>query len=221
MCFSVMTSIVSYTLGMISAAFALYTGQLMLGCLVLFYSQMQLAEAIIWSGIDKNDLRINQIGTTYGQYLLPTHNIALGLGLIFSVLLIQKRSLVLKDFIPLVIGIIFYGVIMIVYSRSKSATVSFPANQCSDQPRECQNWGNRLRWPFPHEWYLWSYAISLVILFSFYDGPMKSKIFLLTIFSVLLIGSTILKPHSVGSVWCFSTAIMAPIIVGVNWLLIR
>lgn len=221
MCFSFRTSLISYTLGMLSSAFAIYTGQLMLGVLILFYSQMQLAEAFIWKGIDENNLKFNRIGTSYGKYLLPTHNVAIGLGLIFSVLLIQKRSLTIQDFIPLVIGIIFYGIIMLVYVHSKSKNVTFPANQCSPNPRKCQSWGNRLRWPFAHSWYVASYFISLFLLFIFYDGPYKSKIFLLVAFSILFAGTAFIVPHSVGSAWCFSTAIAAPIIVGVNWLLIR
>src|SRR5437016_14681034 len=107
MCYSVQTSIISYSLGMGSAAFAFYTGKLMLGFLISFYAQMQLAELIIWRGIDTNNTNLNRIGTSYGKYLLPTHNIAIGLGVVFSAILIEKRSLEPKDFIPLVIGLIF------------------------------------------------------------------------------------------------------------------
>lgn len=221
MCFSFRTSLISYTLGMLSGAFAIYTGQLMLGTLMLFYSQMQLAEAFIWKGIDENNLKLNRVGTSYGKYLLPTHNFAIGLGLIFSVLLIQKRSLTIHDFIPLTIGITFYGIIMILYANTKSKNVTFPANQCFPNPRECQNWGNRLRWSFPHSWYAISYVISLLLLFIFYDGPFRSKIFLLAAFSLLFAGTAFIVPHSVGSAWCFSTAIAAPVIVGINWLLTR
>jgi hypothetical protein len=206
---------------MLSGAFAIYTGQWMLGTLILFYSQMQLAEAFIWKGIDENNLKLNRIGTAYGKYALGTHNFAIGLGLIFSVILIQKRELMMRDFIPLVIGIIFYGIIMMIYANTKSLDVTFPANQCSPNPRECQNWGNRLRWPFPHKWYVISYVISLVLLFLFYDGPIRSKIFLLIIFSILFAGTAIITPNSVGSAWCFSTAVAAPVIVGINWLLTR
>lgn len=219
MCFSFRTSLISYSLGMISAAFAIYTGQWMLGTLVLFYSQMQLAEAFIWRGIDDNNLKLNRFGTSYGKYLLPTHNFAIGLGLIFSVLFFQKRSLAFHDFIPIVTGTIFYGIILLLYAHTKSLDVTFPANQCSPNPKDCQNWGNRLRWPFPHSWYVASYVISLILLFMFYDGPFKSKIFLLGAFSILFAGTALITPHSVGSAWCFSTAFAAPMIVGINWLL--
>ncbi len=35
----------------------------MLGTFILVYCQVQLAEAIIWYGIDNNNLLINRIGT--------------------------------------------------------------------------------------------------------------------------------------------------------------
>lgn len=220
MCFSFKTSIVSYTLGMASAAFALYTDQLMLGMLILFYSQMQLAEAMIWRGIDTNNLELNRTGTSYGKYFLPTHVLALGIGLLLSVILVQKRTLGLKDFVPLVVGVIFYGIIMLMYSQQQFADTTFPANKCPE-PKDCQTWGNRLQWPFPHSWYLVSYFISIVILFYYYDGPVKSKIFLCSAFSILFIATTLASPKSLGSLWCASTAMFAPVIVGVNWWLTK
>ena len=79
MCYSQTTSIISYTVGMLSAIFAFFTGQYVLGMLVLFYSQMQLSELMIWKGIDDGDIGLDGKGTAYGKYLLPTHNIAGGL----------------------------------------------------------------------------------------------------------------------------------------------
>jgi len=70
MCYSFKTSIVSYTVGMVSGLFALATKQWVLGMLILFYSQIQLSEAFIWHGIDTNNAQLNAAGTKYGQYLL-------------------------------------------------------------------------------------------------------------------------------------------------------
>ena len=52
MCYDFKTSIISYSLGMIAAIFALCTRQYILGMLILFYVQMQLSEALIWKGLD-------------------------------------------------------------------------------------------------------------------------------------------------------------------------
>jgi len=75
MCYSFKTSILSYILGMISGIFAILTNQIVLGVLILTYSQMQLAEMLIWHGIDTNNENLNKFGTSYGKYLLATHNI--------------------------------------------------------------------------------------------------------------------------------------------------
>ena len=52
MCYSFQASIISYTLGMFSALFALSTNQIIIGFFILAYAQIQIAEAIIWKGID-------------------------------------------------------------------------------------------------------------------------------------------------------------------------
>jgi hypothetical protein len=88
MCYSFRTSILSYFLGIISAIFALCTRQIVLGCLILAYCQIQLSEMMIWYGIDNNNTKINKSGTSYGKYLLATHNIAISIGIIISLLFI-------------------------------------------------------------------------------------------------------------------------------------
>jgi len=217
MCYSFNTSILSYSLGMISAIIAFFIEEYTLGMLILFYTQMQLSEAMIWKGIDTNNLELNKTGTTYGKFLLPTHIIAIGLGIILTVLAVSKRKLVLKDWVPLIVGTLFFAFVYFAYYRKANyPELTYPANRsCSD--RTCQNAENRLRWPYPHEWYIISYVISLIILIL-YVGSVKVKIFLAAIFTVLFIASILIFPKTVGSVWCFSTAIMAPIIVIGTWL---
>ena len=67
MCYSVKTSIISYILGIIAGIFALSTRQITLGILILTYSQMQLAELLIWFGIDTDNDNLNRSGTSYGN----------------------------------------------------------------------------------------------------------------------------------------------------------
>ena len=86
MCYSVKTSIISYTLGIIAGIFALFTRQTVLGLLILAYSQMQFSELLIWYGIDTDNDNLNRFGTSYGKYLLATHNIAIGIGIILSII---------------------------------------------------------------------------------------------------------------------------------------
>ena len=220
MCYSLRSSIISYTLGMTSAIFALCTRQYILGMLILFYCQMQASEGMIWKGIDDNNLDLNKFGTKYGQYLLPSHLFAVGLGFLLAVHFVEKKAVQPKHFIPLTVGLIFYFVIILgPYRTEKYSDLTYPADRsCMD--RSCQNNGNRLSWQYPVRWYLVSFALYLIFLITCVK-PLGSKIFIGMVFMVTLILSFIVYPHSIGSVWCFSAAIFAPLLVIGNYLIIR
>jgi len=212
MCYSFKTSIISYTIGMCSAIFALCTNQVILGLLILFYTQMQLSEALIWRGLDTKDMILNKIGTRLGQFFLPSHNIAIGIG----ILLVAFSGI---NLLPLAIGFFFYVLILFVYKNTKYDTATFPANRsCRD--KSCQNHENRLKWPYPHEWYIFSFLISILFLILFIE-PIASKIFIGVFFILTFFASLFIYPNSMGSVWCFSTAILAPFLVIVNYFLIQ
>lgn len=218
MCFSFKTSIFSYMLGIASAIFALCTRQLVLGCLILAYAQMQLSEAMIWYGIDKNKPEWNKIGTSFGKYLLATHNFAIGLGIILSIIFISKRKLKATDFIPVILGALFFLIIVVfVYLPSKYPDMTFPRSKTCDK---CQNPENRLRWSFPHGWYLYGFALSLIFLFVWIK-PLSSKYLCLLVFGLSLVVSSLIYPNTVGSVWCWSTSFIAPAVVLLNYYLIH
>jgi hypothetical protein len=220
MCYSFKTSLISYILGIISGIFALMTRQIVLGSLILTYSQMQFAELLIWKGIDNNDDNLNRIGTSYGKYLLATHNIAIGLGIILSIIFISKKKLEIKDVIPFTIGILFFlYIIIFVYLPNNYPDITLPLDPtCKDT--KCQNDNNRLLWPWPHNWYIIGFAISFIILLV-YIKPVYSRIWISLVFVLTFIFMYIFKPKTIGSLWCFSTAILAPLIVIVNYILIK
>ena len=220
MCYSLRTSIISYSIGLISALVAFMTRQPVLGTLIFAYSQMQLSELLIWRGIDTNNIRLNKIGTQWGKYLLATHNIAIGIGIILAVIFIRKKPLTLWDSIPLILGSIFFVVIVLgIYLPRKYPDVTYQQDPSCKDP-SCQTQGNRLKWPYPHGWYFWGLMLSLGILF-FWIKPQGTKIWLSTMFISTLIGVALLRPKVTGSIWCFSAAILAPLLVGVNYLIIR
>jgi hypothetical protein len=219
MCFSLKTSIITYTIGIASAVFAFCTRQVVLGTLILAYSQMQLAEAMIWYGVDHNDTDLNQKGTSYGKYLLPTHNIAIGLGIIFSILFVSKKKLKGIDVIPLVVGVLFYIAVLLGFYMNDTAHQTFPVKKnCG---RDCQGADNRLAWPFPHQWYPASLGVS-IILALIWIRPAWTKVILTVMFVLIFILSTLATtPAGVGSLFCWATAILAPVIVLVNYFIIR
>ena len=218
MCYSFKTSILSYSLGMISAIYALYTRQYILGMLILFYCQIQLSEAFIWRGIDTDNTKLNQFGTTFGKYALATHNIGIGIGVLLY-MYNKHKKLKKEDFIPLVVALLFFMYISLFVYSNKDPNTTYPYNQKCIK-RECQNSLNRLKWEFPQSWYLVGFIISLII-FYLYIPNLSSKIFLTSVFTITLIFSLINFPVTNGSLWCFSAAILAPFIVIVNNKLIN
>lgn len=219
MCYSFRTSLISYALGIASGIFALVTGQWILGCLILAYAQMQLSEAMIWFGIDTKSSEWNKRGTSYGKYLLATHNIAIGLGIVFATIFTAKKTLEWQDFMPMIIGLLFFLFVVFYYYLPQTyPDVTFPENQVCD--RNCQSAENRLKWPFPHGWYIFSYVISITLMIL-YVKPADTKILMLTFFSMLFAVTFLIFPRTVGSVWCWSTSFCAPVIVILNYLLIR
>jgi hypothetical protein len=218
MCFSVKTSLISYMLGIVSAIFAFFTRQIVLGSLILSYAQMQLSELMIWYGIDTKNPVWNKRGTAFGKYLLATHNFAIGIGIILSILFISKAKLKPKDFVPLIAGILFFAVIVVfVYLPRKHPDMTFPQRETCNK---CQDPENRLQWPYPHGWYLYSYIISVIVMFL-YIKPQGSKFIFLTFFSLSFLIASLVYPKTVGSVWCWSTSFIAPAIVLINYYMIR
>jgi len=211
MCYSLNTSILSYSIGLIFGIAAIYTKQFILGMLILGYCQIQLGEAIIWRGIDTSSISLNRIGTLFLKYTLPSHLLFVGIGILF----------VSKNYIPLLLGILFYVSVLLYYSTDHSIInkeepdTSYPRNRgCME--RDCQNNENRLMWPFKDNWY-WIQAIVCVVAASFFM-PLKNIVFI----TVFFFGSYLLTKRfykSPSTIWCFLAAILAPFVVFVNYLL--
>jgi hypothetical protein len=219
MCYSFKTSIISFTIGIISAIIAFYTRQYLIAVFILFYIQMQLSEAIIWRGIDKDDIKLNKIGTAYGKYLLPTHIFAFGLGYLISLKMLNKK-IDEKDFIPLIIGVIFYIIVVIfIYPSRNYPDTTFPYDKtCRSQG--CQNNNNRLNWEYPYHWYIIT-TVIIYILMMVLIKPLKSKLLYMSFFILTLLISCILNWKAMATIWCFLSAVLAPLIVLINYLLIR
>ena len=116
----------------------------------------------------------------------------------------------------MIVGIIFYGVVLIIYNNSSYPSITKPRD--SDLP-QCSS--NRLQWPYPHDWYIYSFIISIIIL-VIYINPVKIQIFLtLSFLLTLIVTYMFFNSKTVGSVWCFSSAVLAPVIALVGYILIK
>lgn len=201
MCFSFKSSIIAYLIALVSAIVAFSTKQYVLGSLISSYAQMQLAEAFIWYGINNKNENINKMGTSYGKYLLTTHNIAIGIGI----------YMYNGNIIPLIVGILFSLIIMLcVYLPQTYSDVTYPKQPCND--KICDNPDNRLNWPWPHKWYFISYILSIILvcLFMSFNTTYLLTIGLLTMTYIM---SFLLYPNTMGSVWCYSASLMAPLFI--------
>jgi hypothetical protein len=178
---------------------------------------MQLAEGIIWKGIDDNNISLNRFGTAYGKYLLPTHPLAVGLGILLSTVVL-RRSMNSKILLPIAIGLAFYVIIVLgPYSKSYP-DVTYPARKCPD--RNCQSNENRLRWPFPHTWYLWGFIICIIFCILFCK-PFSAVAFAGLVFILSFGICYLIFPYTVGSFWCIAAAFLAPLIVTVNYFIVK
>lgn len=224
MCYNLQSSITAFTVGLLSAVYAFSTKQYVLGFLLLAYIQMQLSEAIIWRGIDTDNVKLNRIGTSYGKYLLATHNLAIGLGILFVIIFIQKRVPCASDYIPFIVGLAFFiGVVVFIYSKNDYPTETYPYNKLSTQEcnkDKCSKGENRLKWPYPHSWYFFGFLISLTLMIV-YMKPTKSKVVVASFYALSFLMSYVVYPNTVGSVWCFFAAIMVPLLVIVNSMVLK
>ena len=216
MCYSFRTSIFSYCIGILSAIFAMCTNQMTIGVLILFYTQMQLAEALIWRGIDTDNVKLNKIGTAIAKYSLPSHVFAVGVGYLLAIR-IQKKKCTVLDTIPLCFGILYYIVIYNTVYQETMETTTYPKEII---PTSCQNPNNRLLWPFPHQkWYLIGFAMMILTFMFSKTMKFKSKIFVSSFFLLTFFVSLMASEVTIGSFFCFSSAILAPFLVSINYFI--
>ena len=205
---------------MLSAIFAIFTRQIALGFFILTYCQIQLSELLIWHGIDTNNDEINKAGTSYGKYLLAMHNIGLSIGIILSIIYISKKELTLLNFTPLIVSILFFIFVLVIYYLPNNySDITLPNDQSCKQ-ESCQNPNNRLKWNYPLEWYLFG-CVIFVIIVILYIKPVKSRIFILLFFFSTFSLSFFMKKESYSTIWCFLSAIVAPLLVIVNYFIIK
>lgn len=216
MCYSFRASLIAYSLGMASAVFAITTKQYILGTIILFYCQIQLAEGIIWRGIDTDNINLNKIGTTFAKHALPLQALSVGLGYILSMYFLHKLEL--KHSIPLLLGVLFYLYVIMVPYNTEYPDTTYPSTGCVE--RSCQNNDNRLKWPFPTiSWYPYAFILYLGFVLLVIR-PINSKLFLFSMFIGTVILAYIINPVNTGTMWCFASAILAPLLVLINYFFI-
>lgn len=219
MCYNIQTSIFSFLTAITSGIVAIKLNLNILGSLILSYSIIQFSEIFIWRGINTNNNKLNKIGTSIGKYTLPSHNIAIGIGIIITYWSSKNNPIY---WLPLIIGLIFYFSIMIFYhyeNKSNGISKACEYEKIDEKTNiECTKYSARLKWGYSHTWYSLSVIISIIIAFT-YIKPLNISI-ICTSFFVILFGSVTLfgKNQIIGSWWCWTTSFLSPIIVTIIFL---
>ena len=85
----------------------------------------------------------------------------------------------------------------------------------------CQNNNNRLQCPYYFFWYLTLFKIAIVFIILVIN-PIASKVLLLLLTIGCYVISCLVYPSTTsGSVWCFLCAFLSPILVILNYFIIR
>lgn len=94
--------------------------------------------------------------------------------------------------------------------------VIYPATQSADLTFPDKN-NDHLEWPFPRWWYSYPFVIFLILYLYYVPDGMIAKVMVVgLILLTFIFAQQIVKWVRVSSVWCFWSAMLAPILVLVN-----
>ena len=206
MCYNAKASALAATIGILSACVAFSLKEWVVGGLILIYSFMQVSEFLIWRGLDTGSVDLNRRGTWLASTTLRLHAIV-----VLVVLLVVKwKSLESNRRFALV------GLLAISLFDWWRTTSTAPALLTTEPG--CAK-GCRLDWKFGSEYPIQILIIALALLIGaprliapvavFYGGAV-----LLTLILATVNPKTTFRP---GTVWCFFSAIFAPLLVGYLW----
>ena len=186
---------------------------------IMTYGSMQLAETIIWVGLEYNKPIINKIGTVLATLLLYLFPLGLLLGIKYDNFYNNiKKNIVYKVFCGIGILLFVIGIINTLYrGLNKHKYLSYVTQQSP-----------HLVWDIPkyleHQYII---GFILIIIVLFYIVFPKNKIFALLIMaflSITCIYSIIMSPEGIKRVifrsyWCWIVAILSFLIYFTNPIL--
>lgn len=201
MCWNFETSIVSFGIGLVTSVALIirhrrdkvaHKNDIILVYLILTYSIVQLAEAMMWkdlqcqkklAGIDLN------IAGSYLAYLsLAAHPLAIAVGI----------YQVYKQTFPLVVGLIIFAYWLVVLPKKM---------KCSQPQKDSDG---HLVWGFETKLYLLNFTMAMGMAL-YYVRPISYAAVILVFYSLTLVLSYFLSPgKAVGSNWCWMSAFLAP-----------
>jgi len=204
MCWNWQVSLITWLVGLASAMYMFKRRNkydITFGSLILAYSSMQLWEMLMW--LDQSCGKMNKAASIAAFFALWSHTLAIGIGLYIET----------KVVLPLVIGIAFM-IVAIVQSFFIKWKCSVPCEKKNGKCK-CNGGCKHLIWGFPHEYYVYVFAvcmaICLVCIRPLWKAVLSASLFLIS-FGL----SALYAKESTGSFWCYVCAAFAPIFIIIN-----
>jgi hypothetical protein len=225
MCYDVKTSLAALTVGLASAVALFVLRRPILGTLVFTYVLMQLAEAMIWYGIDTHDVHVNRKGVDLASINVSIHALVVGLAIYaFKKTHLWSYGRRVALLVLTVIAIVL--MLMGIHAKRHMAVV---------KPSICSSSSCRLRWDWDYrdEHYnddrVWDmkYPLQVVVIIAMlYTAQIQDLGYIMFFFGILVVLAYAITPKgptrihaSVTTTWCMITAFGAPLLV--LWAAIR
>jgi hypothetical protein len=189
-------SLASWIIGLVSAIYLWIRNRKndpILGALIFVYSNMQLAEALMWLDTEGCGA-VNKVGTFIAYISLWLHPLAVGYGI----------YQVYNRVEPLILGFLvaLFGMIIM------------PKMKCSKPG--CNR--GYLEWGFNPGFYPYVFALAVLMLLV-YVRPLSYAAMAISFYIIAFILSLSGPPESIGSRWCILAAIWAPLVAFISYFI--
>lgn len=200
MCWNFETSIVSFGIGLVtSVAYVIryrrdpakHKNDIILVYLILTYSIVQLAEAMMWKDLKcrKGGGKVNRAGSYLAYLSLAAHPLAMAAGIYQAY----------KKTFPLAVGLVLFAYWLVVIPKKMA---------CSRPQKDSEG---HLVWGFETKLYLLNFATAMAMV-VYYVRPVSYAAVILVFYLSTLFFSFLLSPgRAVGSNWCWLSAFLAPV----------
>ena len=191
-------SLASWVIGLISAVYLWIRNRKndpILGALIFVYSNMQLAEALMW--LDRECGAVNKVGTFLAYISLWLHPLAIGYG-IYQVY--NRIEPLLLGFLIMILGMII-----------------MPKMKCSKP--DCKSGKGYMIWGFNSGFYPYVFALAVLMLLV-YVRPLSYAAMAISFYLIAFALSITAVPRdAIGSAWCLLAAIWAPLIAFLSYFI--
>lgn len=239
MCYNVHTSAFAALVGFTSAVCAGLMGHLVVAVFVATYTTVQIAEGLVWHSLDNRDVGLNRRGTALLVGSLSVHALTTVLAALFYIHSLSHEQDVLykarnasRTMVVMLALAAVAGAVQWHNRKPQSTTQAVCQDDDWDSPWLC-----RLHWRFQQSntLALMSYTLQVLVIattmYIIYGGTTILRFFLFVYASTLLLSVVVMlsaykrfsisikRAVSIGvsTLWCFFSAIAAPVFVFGLW----